>query len=147
MPDVEIELPRDRVGVVAVRLLDQQQIAEVAAIAKQCELVLGAPPAIHACLDFGGIREPHSRLAEQIETDIGKGDVFLEHGTVSEPLAQALGEDQIAVGQAQQIIEEGSVSCHQQSVGSRLVLPLRLRSGQTVSKQRFVPFVANNRSW
>ena len=34
MPGVEQELPRRGVGIVAVRLLDQQQIAELAAVAR-----------------------------------------------------------------------------------------------------------------
>ena len=46
MPRVEQELPRHRVGEVAVRLLDEQQVAEVAAVAQEGELVLVAARAL-----------------------------------------------------------------------------------------------------
>ncbi len=55
VPCVEQELARDRVGVVAVRLLDEQQVAEFVAVAEERELVLGAAAAADPRLDFAGI--------------------------------------------------------------------------------------------
>src|SRR5205807_10533533 len=93
----------------------QQQIAKAAAFAHVRELVFAAtraagPPL--APLDLARVGKPQPRLAEEIEPDIGQCDVFLEHRSVTDPLAEALGEYQIAVGKAQDVIEELLVGCH-----------------------------------
>ena len=115
VPLIEQELPRDRVGVVAVRLLDEQQVAEFAAVAEVRELVLAAARRRVARLDLAGVREPQPRLAEQVEPDVGRGDVLLEHRALADPLAQPLGEHEAVVGEAQQVVEEheraGPVGC------------------------------------
>ena len=58
VPCVEQELPRHRVGEVAVRLLDQEQVAERVAVAQVRELILVAAFAGVARLDLARIREP-----------------------------------------------------------------------------------------
>ena len=55
VPRVEQELPRDRVGEIAVRLLGEEQVAEFAAVAQERELVLGAALACVPRLDLARI--------------------------------------------------------------------------------------------
>src|SRR6266508_1579462 len=97
MPEVEIELPRHRVGVVAVGLFDDEQIAELRAVAKERQLVLASPSPRESRLDLAGIGEPEPRLAEKIQTDVGERDVLFEHRAVTDPLAEPLREHEIAV--------------------------------------------------
>jgi len=92
-------------------LLHEQKIAELAAVAQESELVLGASGR-EPGLDFARVGEPHARLSEEIEPDVGERDVFFEHRTVAGPFAEALREHQIAVAEAQQVIEESFVVRH-----------------------------------
>ena len=103
MPGVEQELPHQRVAEVAVRPLDQQQVAEVPGVAQIGEVVGGAPLA----LDLGGEAQPHLRLADQVERDVGERDVLLQHRRVAAPFGDAVAEDQRGVADAQQVLEEG----------------------------------------
>src|SRR5207253_11128155 len=67
VPRIEQELPRDRIGEVAVGLLGDEEVAEFAAVAQERELVLVATLAREPRLDLARVREPHPRLAKQIE--------------------------------------------------------------------------------
>ena len=103
MEGVEQELAHQRVAEVAVRALDEQQVAEVPGVAQVGEVVGGAALA----LDLGGEAEPHLRLADQVERDVGEGDVLLERGGVAAPFGDAVAEDQGRVADAEQGLEEG----------------------------------------
>ena len=105
VPGVEIELPRHRVGEVAVRLLDQQQVAELRRRRAGTRARPRPARAGEARLDLAGVGEPQPRLAQQIEPDVGEGDVLLQHRPVPDPFAQSLREDQVAVAEPQQVFE------------------------------------------
>ena len=89
---------------VAVRALDEQQVAEVPGVAQVGEVVGGAALA----LDLGGEAEPHLRLADQVERDVGERDVLLERRRVAAPLGDAVAEDQGRVADAEQVLEKAS---------------------------------------
>ena len=55
MSEVEVELPRHRIGVVAVRLFDQKQIAVLRGVAEKGERVFAAPPAFETRFDLTGV--------------------------------------------------------------------------------------------
>ena len=112
MPEVEIELTRHRIGVAAVGLLDQQKVAEATAIAEEGERVFAASSCFETRLDFAGIGKPQPRLAEQIQSNVGERDILFEHRPVADPLAEPLREHQIAVGKAQQVVEEDAIGSH-----------------------------------
>jgi len=112
VPVVEQELPRDRVGVAAVRLLDDEQVAELVGVAPERELVLVAARALDARLDLAGVAVPQPRLSDQVEPDVGERDVLLDHRPFAHPLAQPLGEHEVAVGEPQQVFEEVRVERH-----------------------------------
>src|SRR6185437_4206758 len=92
----------------------QHQVAEFTRIAQKGELVLAAPCSVATRFDFARVGEPEPRLAEEIEPDVGRRDVLLQHRPVADPFAQALREEQIAVGQAQQILEQWLGVVHRQ---------------------------------
>ena len=62
MPDVDKELAGNGVGKVAVRLFNQQQIAEQAFIAAEGQRVFVA-----VTVQFGGVAEEMARLPQQVE--------------------------------------------------------------------------------
>ena len=77
-------------GEVAVRLLDQLEVAEGALLAQIRQLVLVA--------DEG---EQHPGLAEQVQGDVGEGDLLLQDGRVARPLPQPVGEHQRVVAEGE----------------------------------------------
>ncbi len=84
----EVELARDGVGEVPVGLLDQLEVAEGPLLAQEGQLVLVA---CQGQQDAG--------LAEEVERDVREGDLLLQDGGVTRPLAEAVGEDQGVVPQ------------------------------------------------
>ncbi len=86
----EVELAGDGVREVAVRLLDQLEVAEGAFLAQIGEFVLVA-----------GQGQQHPGLAEQVQGDVGEGDLLLQDGGVPGPLPQAVGEHQGVVAQGE----------------------------------------------
>ncbi len=96
------QLPHHRSGEVAVRLLDQQQVAVIAGVAQIGEGILVAALAF----DLAGIGVERARLADQVEPDIAEGEVLLEHRRVPDPFGQAMAEDQRRVGEPQRVLEE-----------------------------------------
>ena len=90
------QVPRDRLGEVAVRLLDQQAIAEVEHVPVKRELIA-----------ITGFAEQQSRLADQVQRKVGETDVHLEHRAVPAPFAQALPEDERVVAEAQEVFGAG----------------------------------------
>jgi hypothetical protein len=108
---VEEELAHQRVAEVAVRALDEEQVAEVPGVAEVGEVVGGAALA----LDLGGEAEPELGLADQVERDVGERDVLLERGGVAAPFGDAVAEDEGGVADAEEGFEEGGLA----GVGSR----------------------------
>ena len=90
------QVPRDRLGEVAIGLLDQQAIAEIEHVAVEGELVAVAR-----------LVQQQRRLADQVEREVGETDVDLEHRPVPAPFAQALAEDQRVIAEAQEIVGAG----------------------------------------
>src|SRR5215472_11839539 len=109
---IEVELPRHRVGVIAVRPLNQQQIAELAGIAEEGERVLAALNIGEPCLHLARVRIPEARLAEQVEPDVGERDVLLQYRPVPDPLAESLRQHEWTVAESQEIVEELTVAAH-----------------------------------
>ena len=58
MPHVEIELASNGIGVVAIRALHEEQIAELGGVAQQGKLVFAATARREPRLDFAGVRIP-----------------------------------------------------------------------------------------
>ena len=87
---------------VAVRPLDELQVAEVALVAQVGEVVLGAAGA----LDLAGVGQQGARLAEQVERDVGQRDVLLELRRAGDPLAEPLGEDERVVAEPEGVRRE-----------------------------------------
>ena len=46
------------------------------------------------------------RLPDEVERDVGEGDVFLEHRAVAAPFRQAMPQHQAVVAQSEEILEE-----------------------------------------
>jgi hypothetical protein len=79
-----------------VRQLEQHRVQVLLLKAQHRQLVL-----VQA-VGGAGQREQRARLAEQVERQIGQRQVLFEHRAVPAPFAVALGQDEGAVGQAQQ---------------------------------------------
>ena len=78
------ELPGDRLGEVAVRLLDDPRAAELRLVAEVGEVVLGAPGR------RARVVQERAGVAEQVERDVAERDVLLELGGAGDPPAQLL---------------------------------------------------------
>ncbi|CAM5269130.1 hypothetical protein SALBM217S_04045 [Streptomyces griseoloalbus] len=96
--DGEVQLAGDGVGEVAVGLFDQLEVAEGALLAQEGQFVLVA-----------GHRQQDPGLAEQVERDVGEGDLLLEHGGVPGPLAETVGEHQGVVAEGERGGRDGRV--------------------------------------
>jgi hypothetical protein len=108
VPRVEEELAQDRAPEIAVGLLDQQEVAEIPRVAEEGEVVRAPPPALHLAREA----EPHLRLPDEVERDVGQRDVLLEDGRMAAPLADPVAEDQRVVPHPQEELEERVVPHH-----------------------------------
>jgi hypothetical protein len=86
--DREAELAGDGVGEVAVREFHQLHVVELVLLAQEGQLVL-----------VPGERQQGAGLAQQVQRDVGEGDVLLQHRRVPGPLPQPLGQHQGVVAQ------------------------------------------------
>jgi hypothetical protein len=86
----EVQLAGDGVGEVAVGLLHELEVGEGALLAQIRQLVLVA-----------GQGQQHAGLAEQVERDVGEGDLLLQDGGVADAFAQAVGEHQRVVAEGE----------------------------------------------
>ncbi len=86
----EVQLAGDGVGEVAVGLLHQLEVGEGALLAQIRQFVLVADQ-----------RQQHAGLAEQVQGDVGEGDLLLEDGGVAGPLAEAVREHQRVVAEGE----------------------------------------------
>ena len=93
------ELPHHGAREIAVRLLEQQQIAVLPDVAQIGELVL----VVALALDLGGIAIEFAGLAEQIEAHIGERHVLFQHRRMAAPFRQPMAQDQRVVGAAQRV--------------------------------------------
>ena len=96
------QLPRDRHREIAVRLLDQQHIAELWRIAQVGERVLITALA----LDRASIIVERARLTDQVEPDIGERQFLFEQRRVTAPFRQPVPEDQRIVGETEHVVEK-----------------------------------------
>ena len=96
-----------------------RRLRKARGVAEIGELVGVAPLA----LDLARERQPEPRLADQVEGDVGEGDVLLQHRGVAAPFGQAVAEHEAAVAQAQQVLERAdrpaAITCGPASRGSR----------------------------
>ncbi len=84
------QLPDDGVREVPVRLLDELEVAEVALVAAERQLVLVAREG-----------EQRAGLAEQVEREVGEGHLLLQDGRVPGPFGEPVGEDQRVVAEGE----------------------------------------------
>ncbi len=89
-------------GEIAVRLLDQQDVGEGVLVAQVGERVLVAALA----LDLAGVGVVEARLPDQVERQVGKRDVLLQHRRLARPLRQPMPEHQRIVGKGEDVCEE-----------------------------------------
>ena len=95
-------LTGDGCGKVAVRLLDEQRVAELGRVSPVGEVVL----IVALALELTGIAVEMPSLAEQVEADVGERHVLFELGGVGEPLGQPVTQDQRAVTLLQNVGHE-----------------------------------------
>ena len=100
--DVEQILAGDRRREVAVRLLDEQQIAELGDVAEKREIIRAAPRAFERAATL----EQQARLIEQVERDVAERELLLEHGRMAAPLRQSVAEHQAIVAQTKAVLGE-----------------------------------------
>ena len=96
------QLPHHRIGEVAVRLLDQQQVSVIAGVAQIGEGILVAALAF----DLAGIGIERARLTDEVEAHIAEGEILLDHRRMPDPFGQAMAEDQRRVGEPQGVLEQ-----------------------------------------
>ena len=92
------ELPGDRLGEVAVRLLDDPGGAELGLVAEVREIVLAAPVGRARVVQEG------AGVPEQVERDVAERDVLLELGGARDPPAELLREDQGVIAQPERVL-------------------------------------------
>src|SRR3546814_7015475 len=83
LPGREEELPRHRLGEIAVGLLDEQAVAVIEHVAMEGEPVAVAVPPF----DFAGVVQEVRRLADEVERDVGKAEVDLARRRMTTPFA------------------------------------------------------------
>ena len=131
------ELPHHGMGEIAVRLLQQQQIAILPDVAQVRELVL----VVALAFDLRGVRVQFARLAEQVEADIGERHVLFHHGRVAAPFRQPVPQNQRVVGAAQRVQHQrrfgdlDGCDCHVQEP-VRSISDLILRSAPLRASRR-----------
>ena len=102
LPVGEQELPRDGLGEIAVRLLDQKAVAEIEHVAMKGERIGIAAFAFRLARNAEEMR----RLPDEIEPDIGERQIDLQHRRMAAPFGQALAEDQRVVAQPERMMEQ-----------------------------------------
>src|SRR5438874_13709521 len=88
------QVPRNRLREIAVGLLDKTAILEVEHVAMERQLIR-----------VSGFAEQVSRLADQVEREVGEADVDLKHRPMPAPFAKPLSEHERIVAEPQQIFE------------------------------------------
>ena len=88
----------DRVGEVAVGLLDQEHVAIFARVAKKGQRVRVAA----GSFDLTRVVEPQFGLPEEVERDVGKRHVFFHDRRMRHPGSTLLCEDERRVAKPEQ---------------------------------------------
>ena len=99
---VEQILAGDREREVAVRLLDEKEIAKLRDVAEKREVVGDRP---RPSRSTGGL-EQQARLIEQVEREIAERELLFEHGSVTAPLGQPMAEHEPIVAEAERVFGE-----------------------------------------
>ena len=86
---------------ISIRLLDQQAVAEIKYVAMERKSIGVAALAFY----FAGEIEEMRRLPDQIETDVGEGEVDFQHRRMAAPVRQPLPKDQRIIAQAKSVME------------------------------------------
>src|SRR5262245_22140406 len=111
MGEARIEqLAQNGDGEIAVWLLDEEDVAVLAGVAPIGERILVASPPLH----LARIGIERARLADQIEGDVAKRKVLLEHWRMAAPLREAMAEHERIIGEPERVGEERCLigSCH-----------------------------------
>jgi hypothetical protein len=93
----EAELAGHGRGEVAIGLFDQQAVDPVPLVPQVGEVVLAAAGAV----DRARVGEQGASLAQQVEGDVGQGDVLFDGGRLGRPLTQPVRADQRIVAEAE----------------------------------------------
>ncbi len=98
LPGREQQLPRNRLGEIAIGLLDQQAILPVEHIAMEGQLV-----------GIAGEAEEMRPLPDEVERDVRQAEVDFQRRGVTAPFAEPLAEDERVIAEAKQVIEARGV--------------------------------------
>ena len=107
------ELPRDRVGEVAVRLLEEPRVAPLGLVAPVGEVVFAATRR------RSGVVQERAGVADEVEGDVAEGDVLLELGGAGDPHAELLGEHERVVAEPQRVLRDIRGCNRADAVGTR----------------------------
>src|SRR5205823_11941499 len=102
LPVREQELARDGLREIAIRLLDQQAVAEIQSVAMEGERVGIAA----LSFDLAGETEKMRPLPQQIEADVGQREIDLQHRRVPGPFRQALTQDERVVAETNRMVKQ-----------------------------------------
>ncbi len=92
------QLAHDRVGEVAVRLLEQPRAAELGLVAPVGQVVFAAS----GC--GAGVVQQRACVPQQVEPDVAERDVFFELGGARDPPAELLRQDQRVVAEPERVL-------------------------------------------
>ena len=98
---VEEELPHDGIGVIAVGLFQQQQVAKIDRFPEIGQFVFIAALSFY----FSGQSQETDRLPHAVEGDIGDGDILFQDRPMPAPFREAVPQDQAVISQAEQVVE------------------------------------------
>ncbi len=93
------KLPHHGAREIAVRLLQQQEIAVLPDVAQIGELVF----VVAVAFDVGRVGIEFARLAQQIEAHVGQRHVLFQHRRVTAPFRQPMPQNQRIVGPPQRV--------------------------------------------
>ena len=114
--DVEEDAPHHGVGEIAIGLLHEEEVEELALRPPHGVVVLAAP------FPFQAPRRARMSSAchpEVIEGDVAQGDVLLELGGSGNPFTEPLGQDQVVVGVGDQGLNRARWVGIRRTLGSR----------------------------
>ena len=97
MPCIEEKLPDDRLRVIAIGTLDEEHVRKRSRVAREGEAV-GIATAPFA---LTRIRKPKPRVPDEIERDVGRGEIFFECRSVAGPRREPLTEHEGVIAQTQ----------------------------------------------
>ena len=102
MPAVEQELAQDGLAEIAIGLLHQQHVAEVPDVAQHGKVIRAAALAFN----LSRKAQPHLRLPDEVQRDIGQRDIFLQRRRVAAPFADPVAQHEGVVAHPAQKFEQ-----------------------------------------